>query len=168
MRAPDYTTPEMWETLLSAAHIYLAIIAGTGTSDRCWFIYAGILMGFVLLGTKQCWIAGTEILSRDRPFQSWWSTWGIYCKPTSVRYVMCIIWLLKPAAEPLLSWQSCSQVLFAGAVGEPSSIATLTDQQSGQLAEEWLLGEDCRGLLVIKSCLALPAGASCGTTAVVT
>lgn len=41
-----------------------------------------------------------EILSRDQLFQSWWSTWGIYCKPTSVRYMKCILWLLKLPIEP--------------------------------------------------------------------
>lgn len=58
--------------------------------------------GLVLPGTRQCWIAGMEILSRDQLFQSWWSTWGIYCKPTSVRYMKCILWLLKLPPEPHL------------------------------------------------------------------
>ncbi|OXB54678.1 hypothetical protein ASZ78_001705 [Callipepla squamata] len=45
----------------------------------------GVLLWEIFsLGTKLCWIAGTEILSRDQLFQSWWSTWVIYCKPMSV------------------------------------------------------------------------------------
>lgn len=105
MRAPDYTTPEMWETALPLAHIYPALLTGAGASNRCCFLYTGILIVFVIPATKQCWIAGMEILSRDQPFQSWWSTWGIYCKPTSVRYMNCILWLLKPLAESVLSCQ---------------------------------------------------------------
>lgn len=85
------------------------------TISRCrskqWVLF--LHAGFVIPGTKQCWIAGMEILSRDQLFQSWWSTWGTYCKPMSVRYVTCILWWLKPLAESVLSCQP-SQHSIAG------------------------------------------------------
>lgn len=175
MRAPDYTTPEMWENVLLAAHIYPTIIAGAGGSNRCCFLYADILRDFVLLGTKQCWIAGTEILSRDRLFQSWWSTWGIYCKPTSVRYVKCVVWFLKPPAEPLLPCQPPRNPVVGHCPLEPLGslgffhCSRYWPAVGATCREEWLGGGILqRSVVVTKSRLALPARHSHDATAVVT
>jgi len=129
----------MWETLLPAAHIYLTVLSGAWASNRCWFFYADISMGFVLLGTKRCWIAGMEIRSRDRLFQSWWSTWGTYYKPMSVRYMKCILWLLKPPAKPCLSHQPQWSPMAGHCPLEPSG----TFFHSSHFWQE--VGATCRG-----------------------